>query len=209
MPISISELLETVKLKIAGRATWGETTRENKSGVYVISLTPDAQEKPKRLYEMAPIDLGIVKEWIAKVPQIKLDSRKPSAEELAERLKQFWLPDENIVYIGKTDIPIRYRINQFYRTPLGEPRPHRGGHWLKSLRILNNLTIFWAVTNKPGENEKQMLKTFTLRVSELTKKNLGDPNLPLPFANLELNKGQRKKHGITSSTLPKHIIPLL
>ena len=45
------------------------------------------------------------------------------------------------------------------------------------------------------------MRQFISQVSESTLKCLFDPNLPLPFANLELERGNRKNHGIAKSKL--------
>ncbi|MHB1419868.1 MAG: hypothetical protein ACYCX4_09855 [Bacillota bacterium] len=87
-------------------------------------------------------------------------------------------------------------MKQYYETPLGQPRPHRGGHWLKTLSILENLSIFWAATDDPDGAENELLATFVKNVSQGSKEQLLDPDRPLPFANLEYPKGNRKKHGI-------------
>jgi hypothetical protein len=203
MPSTVSGLFSKVGLSIAGQVIWGETVPENGPGVYIVAISSNPSIEPERLYEPAPISNTAIKYWIRKVPRIELDGRKPSVSALAARLKRFWLPDESVLYIGKTDKPLRSRVGDFYRTPLGDRRPHAGGHWLKTLSIIDNLTIFWALTHKAEEKEKRMLKLFMQQVSELTRKNLCDPFLPLLFANIELDKSQRKRHGIKGPTLPK------
>ena len=45
------------------------------------------------------------------------------------------------------------------------------------------------------------MKNFVNQISKSTIQNIFDPNLPIPFANLELERGNRKKHGISKSKL--------
>jgi hypothetical protein len=47
-----------------------------------------------------------------------------------------------------------------------------------------------------------MLAGFVAAVSSSSRAALQDPDLPLPFANLEWAKGQRKRHGITGARAP-------
>jgi len=58
------------------------------------------------------------------------------------------------------------------------------------------LFVYYSNCENPGKVEKDMLRFFCNNVSETTKINLKDPNLPLPFANLRLKRGQDKKHGL-------------
>lgn len=52
-----------------------------------------------------------------------------------DRLATFWLPDEVVLYIGLAGASVRKRVRQYYRTPLGDKRPHAGGWWLKTLTV--------------------------------------------------------------------------
>jgi hypothetical protein len=123
--------------------------------------------------------------------------------QLRDRLNQFWLSDESILYIGQTESSkgIKGRVSQYYRTELGERRPHAGGHLLKTLSILNQLFVHYFPDNTPILTEENLLRTFVKHVSKQTLTNLWDKNLPLPFANLELEKGNIKNHGISKSKL--------
>jgi hypothetical protein len=58
------------------------------------------------------------------------------------------------------------------------------------------LFVYYSACDNPGRVEEDMLRLFCNNISETTKINLRDPNLPLPFANLRLRTGQDKKHGL-------------
>jgi hypothetical protein len=117
---------------------------------------------------------------------------------LLSRLAGFWLSDENIVYIGKA-ASLRGRVGDYYRTTLGDPRPHAGGHWVKTLAILGRARVYFAETPNHEEAEQRLLDAFRRGTSEAGRKSLFDPMLPIPFANLEFPPGTRKKHGITGA----------
>jgi hypothetical protein len=102
------------------------------------------------------------------------------------------------------------RVRQFYRTPLGDPRPHAGGHWLKTLATLATLRVWWAETDDPAGDEDALLVAFANRVSAQPDLTIADP--VLPFANRQTATGIRKVHGISGSTLersprPAGVIP--
>jgi hypothetical protein len=149
----------------------------------------------------APIDPEKVAAWIARVPTLRLDGRRPDAAAVVERLRSFWLPDESIVYIGKAT-SLASRVGQYYRTPVGEPRPHAGGHWLKTLADLGVLTVHYAEVqgSDPEDVEYDMMRAFMAGVSEGTRDRHPQPGLLLPFANLE-GPGGRRHHGLSGTKL--------
>src|SRR5437879_2359420 len=81
------------------------------------------------------------------------------------RVASFWLPDEVILYVGKAT-SLSTRVRQYYSTPLGARSPHAGGHFLKTLSILGELTVHFATTVEPGPTEDAALSFFCSRVSE-------------------------------------------
>ncbi len=205
MATTINDLINTAGLD-PGRlktAKWGQPLDSNSIGIYIVS-TCGQPNKNSNLYDQAPIDENILRFWLSKVPTFQIDKTpNPTLNELKKRLSGFWLPDENIVYIGQTESGggLRSRVNQYYRTELGERKPHAGGHWIKTLKILNQLFVHYIDDKTPTATEEILLHAFTKQVSEKTKKNLLDPLLPIPFANLELERGNRKRHGISKSKL--------
>lgn len=188
MPSSVTELLKNAGLSPSDPVSWGNRINDNGSGIYIISLSS--------LIKQPPIDLNAVKDWIDNVPTLTLDGHRPSPAALRKRLSEFWLPNEKILYIGKTKRSIRQRLNEFYRHCLGNRSPHAGGQWLKTLSNLDNLNVYWVATSEPEEIEKRLLNKFIENVSNKTRSNLRDGDLPLPFANLQLPVGRIRHHGI-------------
>ena len=119
--------LDTQQLKTV---QWGQPLASSSVGIYIISTcsNPDSNFN---LFDTAPIDNSALNFWIKRVPTIQVDGIPASIENLRQRLSSFWLPDENIVYIGQTGSckGLKSRVNQYYCTQLGDRRPHAGGHW--------------------------------------------------------------------------------
>jgi hypothetical protein len=109
------------------------------------------------------------------------------------------MPDENIVYIGRAG-SLRKRIGDYYRTPLGDSKPHAGGHWIKTLAVLPEVRVYFVETEDYEHGERSLLTAFVQGVSKPTREALFDPTLPIPFANLEHPPGTRKDHGIRQPT---------
>lgn len=201
MPTLVNNLIENFNLSPVKSVRWNEIPTTEQEGVYIVSLSNNP-EKNNGIQKSVPISKDIIKKWIAKVDGFELDKINTfNSDKIIKRLSEFWLPDENILYIGKASkrksgSGIATRVNEYYRTDYGEKSPHAGGHWLKSLSILNELSVFYSPCENSGKVEEDMLKFFCNNVSEETKINLRDSNLPLPFANLRLKRGQDKNHGL-------------
>jgi len=200
MPTSVKELFSKAGIEIAGQAIWGQTVEHDHPGAYVVTLSNSANQLVCR--NEAPISRAAVQQWIQNVPKLRLDGNIPAVDTLTSRLNRFWLPDETIVYIGKAGTSLKKRVGQYYRTPLGVSRPHRGGHWIKTLDNLSSLNIYWALTNKNGavELENRFIKIFMENVSEESGERLFSFGYILPFANLRDPNGTVKKHGIKPQT---------
>lgn len=204
MATTINNLLSCIGLDASCIKTvkWGETIPCSSIGIYIVSTSSNPASS-NSLLPNAPIDKNILNSWLKKVPSIEIDKVIADIETLHNRLSSFWLADENIIYIGMTESSkgIKGRVSAYYRTELGESKPHAGGHWIKTLSNLNQLYVHYFPTINPQGVEEQLLRAFIEQVSDVTKSKLYDSNLPLPFANLELEKGNRKKHGIMKSKL--------
>jgi len=50
-----------------------------------------------------------------------------------------------------------------YATPLGDAKPHPGGHWLKTLSVLRDLRVWWAETDAHEEYEDALLTAIADR----------------------------------------------
>src|SRR5450756_1639603 len=127
MPITAVELFRTVGLSADGPVVWGSPVRANSPGIYVVEwpAVPDR----------APVDISAVGTWLSRVPTLAVDGERPTGKGLGARLAAWWLPGEPIVFIGSTGKSIARRVDAFYRTPLGDARPHAAGQWLKALTL--------------------------------------------------------------------------
>ena len=198
MPTYVKQLFTDSGKEILGQVKWGQKVNCKFPGIYVVALTNSAEKIV--CFNDAPISEKVVKEWINYVPKLTLDGKRPSYEALVNRLKEFWITDETILYIGKAGTSLKDRVNQYYSTKLGDPKPHAGGHWIKTLENLNDLNIFWTTSagEKAKDVEDRFIENFIKNVSNGSKQKLFDPEHPFPFANLEFPKGTRKRHGLQS-----------
>ena len=200
-PTTVNKLSENYNLPLANRVKWNERIPTQDEGVYIVSLSDDPGRN-NGIQKNPPISRDIIEKWIAKVDGFEIDKIKTfDPDKVIERLSQFWLPDENILYIGKapkrsSGKGIGNRVREYYKTDYGEKRPHAGGHWLKSLTILDELFVYYTACENPGRIEEGMLRFFCNNVSEATISILREKELPLPFANLQLRRGQVKNHGL-------------
>jgi hypothetical protein len=184
-------MLAAAGLVANGPFPWGAAVTPDAPGVYVVETS--------EAHAVAPIDIGTVAAWIGRVPTLMVDGRRPTPGDLAERLREFWIPTDRVVYIGLAGTSVRRRIRAFGRTPLGDPRPHAGGHWIKTLSCLNDLLIWTAATSEPERYEDALLTAFQRRNASAESPS----KLVLPFANRQSAAGVRKQHGISGSTLPR------
>ncbi len=192
-PLGAAELLRSVGLLADGPATWGTRVRSDRPGVYVVEL-------PAPL-AAAPIDFNVIGRWLERVPGLTLDGARPTGRELAARLHRFWLPDQTVLYVGMSAASIGARVAAFQRTPLGDRKPYAGGYWLKTLTGLDRLRVWWAETDATEEYEDALLEAFGATVPPETAALLHDPEVVLPFANLQTSDRARKRHGIAGALL--------
>jgi hypothetical protein len=162
-----------------------------------VALTPATDLLDRCLVE-APLDLRQFDAWLSACPMLTLDQKRPTAAQLADRVRQFWLPDEVILYIGLAT-SLSERVNKYYQTPIGERRPHAGGYFLKLLSNIDQLWVHYATCNDVKSAESAILRLFCGRTSERSRRSLRDPAHPFPFANLEWPAGTRKVHGLIGS----------
>ena len=176
-----------------GPATMGTPVRSNKPGVYLVELAAPLTA--------APIDFNAVGRWIERVPTLTLDGARPTGRDLAARLHGFWLPGQTVLYIGMSNASIGSRVGAFVRTPLGDRKPYAGGYWLKTLTDPERLRVWWAETDAGEEYEDALLEAFAAGVPADVAAKLHDPDVVLPFANLQRADKVRKKHGLAGALL--------
>ena len=186
-----SDLLKSLGLLVDGPALWGRSVGSRSPGIFVVEL-------PAGLAD-APIDIVAIRRWLERVPALTLDGERPTAEEVAKRLHEFWLPYEQVLYIGRSPKQIGARVNSMYATTLGDARPHSGGYWLKTLSVLPELRIWWSETDAHEEYEDGLLTEIATRNVQ-PDAGAGAGAL-LPFANLMSADGVPKTHGLLNTLL--------
>jgi transcription elongation factor GreA len=176
------DLLRELGLLVDGPARWGSPAPSRLPGVFMVELPGGA--------ESAPVDIVAVRRWIERVPAMRLDGETPTPQTLARRLHDFWLADEPILYVGRSAKSISGRVAALYATALGDAKPHSGGHWLKTLSVLNDLRIWWSETDAHEEYEDALIELVAQRNASRT-----------PFANLAAPDGSPRPTGLTNSLL--------
>ena len=166
-------------------------------GVFVIELPASIGA--------APIELARVGKWIERVETLRLDGERPTSRALAARLASFWLPAQTILYVGASEASIGRRVTAMANTELGDRRPYSGGHWLRTLRTLDGVRVWWAPTDATEEYEDALLAAFAERVAEADLAALPDRAVVLPWANLRTSTGQRRSTGLSGSLLAEAV----
>lgn len=205
MPILVSDMFKENGVKSFLKVKWNENINSQNEGIYLISLSSDPNQNIGISQSPNFSDIQIT-QWINKVPNFLIDDKKTSVDIVKNRLLEFWLPDKNILYIGKApkrknNKGIGNRVSEYYRTILGSGSPHSGGQWIKTLANLNNTYVYYGFTSNPTEIEFNMLTKFMSQVNKTTKNKLRDSVLPLPFANIRYKPSIDKNHGMKNQRL--------
>jgi transcription elongation factor GreA len=190
---SAPDLLRSVGLMADGPGQWGRPVPATGPGVFVVEL---AAPLPT-----APIELTRVGKWIERVETLRLDGERPTSKALAARLASFWLPSQTVLYVGASEASVRRRLAAMAATELGDRRPYPGGHWLRTLRGLDAVRIWWAGTSATEEYEDALLEAFADGVPAAERAILPDSAVVLPFANLRRGTGDRRTTGLTGALL--------
>ena len=125
-----------------------------------------------------------------------VDGKLATGEELAQRIGTFWVPGSAILYIGLAGTSVRKRVSQYYITRIGQRAPHAGGWWLKTLADVDTLFVHYTAADAPKSKEALMLRTFAAAVPPSVRQTLHDVERIAPFANVEVQAGLRKRHGL-------------
>ena len=196
MPTSILNIELEFNIRVKKTIKWGTAFHEDDSGIYIVTTNSKNDFLPKEKETISFIH-DQVNLWKKNAPNITLNNKDVTTNELTKHLSKFWLPDETILYIGKAEKQtFSERICQFYNHKVGKKSPHKGGYWLKLLSSLNEYHIHLLPTNDSHKIETQLLQYFIDHVSNDSKLILIDKELCLPFANLQLKSGIIKKHGL-------------
>jgi transcription elongation factor GreA len=191
MAIGAAPLLRAVGLLADGPGQWGRPIPATGPGVFVIELAAPISTPP--------IELTRVGKWIERLATLTLDGSRPTSKALAARLGSFWLASQTVLYIGSSELSVARRIDAMRRTELGDRKPYAGGHWLKTLRNLDSVRVWWAATSATEEYEDALFDAFAATIRDVERLALHDREVVLPFANLRRGDGRRKGTGLTGS----------
>lgn len=179
--------MERAGLVALGTVLWGSAVPIKSPGIYIIALPVPI--------EIPPFSRSTIEQWIRSAPRMRISAipdALPTFPLIANSLRDFWLSEEKVLYIGKATC-LRTRLGQFYRHQLGVRRPHAGGHWLKTLEVLPECLISYSECEKPRAAETRLLSLF----AELCGSRSYEPTTP--FANRQ--PGIAKQRAILNSTI--------
>ena len=186
-------------LQVQGPVRWGNGVPSDNSGFYVVSLS-DNRDENNNCEEHIPVcEATIENVWLKNASKMTIDGQKANTENIKSFLSEFWLPEENILYIGQTNRKLRERVGEYYRHPIGKKSPHSGGQWLHALSICSKTFVYYVETknhkeiekNLLQEIEKNLLQNFDFHV-QLEGNNYDE--YVLPFANLNMRKEDGKMY---------------
>jgi hypothetical protein len=138
--MTVAEIFRKAGLSPRGPVRWETQVPDSSAGVYVVARVGN----PASGCEACAVA------FIDPIPaDLTLD---------LEYETQRWLANEPVLYVGKTDQPIRKRVGQFYRHKCGDRSPHAGGQVVKLLRC--DRWVYWAPAASPYETEQTMIAAF-------------------------------------------------
>ena len=196
---SAADLLRSVGLEVDGPVRWGTRPPTRAPGVFLVESPTPA--------DSASLDIDEVRRWLERVPTLRLDGERPTQTAIAERMRRFWLPGQTLLYVGRTAKNLNGRVGSLYATELGHARPHPGGHWLKALREVTKLRLWWAETEAPEEYEDEIIGAFAAGVPEAVRERLPEGTPVYPWANLESPTGATRDTGLSDALLSVDATP--
>ncbi|SDB30218.1 hypothetical protein SAMN03097699_0595 [Flavobacteriaceae bacterium MAR_2010_188] len=202
MAVSIDVLFNEFKLNYVGAFKWNVSLNAKFNGVYVIALTdnPKSSEVHSHSFEICDETFNY---WVTQATNLEIKGKMvTSKKEVKDYLRQFWNPNENILYIGESSSltnPLQKRIKQYYAHKVGQKGPHTGGYWLKLLSCLKSVSVYYAESPNPREVEfKTLIKFIELSVGKSFYEIENFTN-HLPFANvkIDISKNHQLKNTLT------------
>ncbi len=197
--LTAQAVLRTLDLTIDGPVRWGQPVRSRAPGIFVVEA-PVAEALPQ-------LDIIAIRAWLERVPTFTLDGVRPEATAVADRLRSFWLPGQHVLYVGRTQKSLGARVGALFGTVLGDRRPHSGGHWLKTLKNLAELRVWWAETDAPEEYEDAVAAAISETVTAEERAALRVHSVLLPWANLESATGEKRPTGFAGTLLDNELPP--
>ncbi len=201
MAVSIHELFSRFNLQYSKPKKWNEKFSAEFNGVYLIAKTNDPFTKEVKFPELK-ISSCAFNNWLKEANDLKIDDKKiKNINDVYEHIKNFWNPNENILYIGQSSSKNNFidkRVKQFYVHKIGQQGPHTGGYWLKLLECLKDSFVFYAPSDNPRDNEFKMLMKYVECSTGRSFYELENIGRYLPFANLTASF--YKEHKIKNPT---------
>lgn len=203
MPTTVQQLFNKFNILNFHEVKWETIFNEKRQGVYVVSTSSNPYEH-LGISDKPNFDEQQITLWINRLSDFQVDNRPATLTNVRDRLTDFWLPDESILYIGKAPTRnngsgISKRVREYFSTIIGDGSPHSGGQWIKALNDLNTFTVYYGLCDNPNEIEHKMLNFFMQNVSKTSLERLFDKQLPIPFANIKVSGN--KKHGLKNQRL--------
>jgi transcription elongation factor GreA len=199
---SAPALLREAGMMADGPAEWGRRLRYDGPGVFLVELPAPATSPA--------MDLAPVGKWLERVPDLRLDGARPTSRELVERLRSFWLPSQQVLFIGSTERSVGGRLAAIAMTVPGDRRPAWTGFWLHFLRNAAELRVWWATTGDADATalaELELLEAFARGVPAGEAAALRAGSAVLPWAVLQTSNAGRKVTGIANPLLPEVATP--
>ncbi|MFN7913708.1 MAG: hypothetical protein U0Q55_00100 [Vicinamibacterales bacterium] len=204
MARSVRELIQSppyaMEHRYAGTVPWlGAVTHSfggDQTGLYVVSFAKDIDSHDGARPD-CPLHPERVRHWLEVRPELRLDGARPNAAQLSGFLAHWWIPDEHVLYVGRTEASLRGRVHAYYGTALGAKKPHAGGCFLKTLDCLDRLYVHLFVGEGHSSYEHMALLNFRHGLSDETRAKLPDAIEQLPFANLRWAEGPAKSRALT------------
>lgn len=182
---------------VDGPVEWGRPARHAGPAVFLVETSaPIASPN---------LDLAAIGKWLERVPDLRLDGRRPTSRELSDRLRSFWLPSQRIVLIGSSSGNLAARLNGMAKTVPGDRKPAWTGFWLHFLRDAS-LKVWWATTSDAESTElaeMELTAAFAKGVPADEAAAMRAGSAVLPWASLQAAGGLRKTTGIANPLLPE------
>ena len=191
---TIREIFAGAGLTPTARVRWGAPVTTGLPGVYAVATTDDV-DAGMGLAD-CPLDPAAVRRLLQVRAEACVDGVPATEASLAARLRSMWVAGEPVVYVGLAGLSLSYRVGQFYATALGARAPHAGG-WPVKMLTLERVWVHYAPCSDPDAAERQMASAFAAGLSTACLTALVDPDVPVPYANLMIPGGRRKRHGLT------------
>jgi transcription elongation factor GreA len=172
----------------------GAPLRSSRPGIFVVEIATAHPE--------APVDFGVLRTWLERVPSLQLDGATPTPHELAAEMRRWWLPGETVVFIGATNKSLAGRASALSATAVGDRRPFGSAYRLRTLKDVGKLRLWWAESGAAEEYADAAFEAFAKGVDPVWIARLPDPKLVLPFGNTEAPDGRRQAHGLTDIFRP-------